>query len=248
MSDSFKIPFTPAPPASIKADAKDVEQPSDLPKDSPTEAQSQIALRYAEPSWSGTPETDFTLEVIKNGALIEKIDLTRKPYIVFGRLPDCDVILEHPSISRYHAILQYKNEGEGPSSGFYLYDLGSTHGTRVNKETIRARTYYRIRLGHVIRFGGSTRVFVLQGDEGSQVGVEMEAEAEMVEFVKEKVATEERQRQEEEEEEKRRAKEEKEGVSWGMGKGGKTNTVIMIYTFAQWMIPAMLKCLCVNRI
>ena len=45
---------------------------------------------------------------------------------MFGRLDTCDVQLEHPTVSRYHAVLQYKpREEEGDlEEGFYLYDLG----------------------------------------------------------------------------------------------------------------------------
>ena len=102
---------------------------------------------------------------------------------VFGRLPVCDVALDHPSISRYHAILQYRPtdattttaDDEGgernplPSSGtneagFYVYDLNSTHGSFLNKSKLRPRVYYRVRVGQMVRFGGSSRLFVLEVD------------------------------------------------------------------------------------
>ena len=43
-----------------------------------------------------------------------------------------------------------------------MYDLGSTHGTLVNKTKIQPRCYYRLRVGQSARFGGSSRLFVLQ--------------------------------------------------------------------------------------
>ena len=46
--------------------------------------------------------------------------------------------------------------------GFYVFDLGSTHGTWLNKDKIRPRVYYRLRIGQMVRFGGSSRQFVLQ--------------------------------------------------------------------------------------
>ena len=99
---------------------------------------------------------------------------------MFGRLPVCDVSLEHPSISRYHAVLQYrptdaastsKDEGKsgstlsssGPNeAGFYVYDLNSTHGSFLNKSKLQPRVYYRVRVGQMVRFGGSSRLFVLE--------------------------------------------------------------------------------------
>ena len=100
---------------------------------------------------------------------------------MFGRLPVCDVPLEHPSISRYHAVLQYRptgattvgdqdEGGEGRplsfgtpnEAGYYVYDLGSTHGSFLNKSKLQPRVYCRVRVGQMVRFGGSSRLFVLE--------------------------------------------------------------------------------------
>ena len=123
-------------------------------------------LHYKVPWWSAMPPQadNFHLEILKNGCIISTVDLKDKPFYVFGRLPLCDVVLEHPSISRYHALIQYRGETDGDQSlsGFYLYDLGSTHGTLVNKAKIKSKTYYGLKVGYVIKFGGSSRLFVLQ--------------------------------------------------------------------------------------
>ena len=71
----------------------------------------QLPLSYVEPHWSGIPVDDFSLLIVKNGAEIGNLRLNDKPYHTFGRLPNCDVSLEHPSISRYHAVLQYRPAG-----------------------------------------------------------------------------------------------------------------------------------------
>ena len=44
------------------------------------------------------------------GKIVETIKLDAKPFLVFGRLPTCDVPMEHPSLSRFHAVLQYRSE------------------------------------------------------------------------------------------------------------------------------------------
>lgn len=60
--------------------------------------------------------------------------------------------MAHPTVSRYHAVLQYRGTPEGEKEcGFYLYDLGSTHGTFLNKYKIKSRIYGRIRV-HNKRF------------------------------------------------------------------------------------------------
>ncbi len=96
---------------------------------------------------------------------LDTVPLTQRSYFVVGRLPVCDVSLEHPSISRYHAVVQYRGRAGqdgvlGEEKAFYAYDLGSTHGTFVNKNKIPPKTYIRLRVGHVLKFGGSTRLFI----------------------------------------------------------------------------------------
>jgi hypothetical protein len=120
-------------------------------------------IPYKEPSWSGTADEPYNLELLKSGCIISTKYLTKKPYYLFGRLPNCDIVMEHPSISRYHAVIQYKaSESANSKRGFYLYDLGSTHGTIVNKIQIEPRRYYRLRVGYVMKFGGSSRLYILQ--------------------------------------------------------------------------------------
>ncbi|XP_051578382.1 kanadaptin-like isoform X2 [Myxocyprinus asiaticus] len=136
-------------------------------------------LPYTEPPWGFVPDISYSFELLKNGAILDTVPLTQRSYFVVGRLPVCDVSLEHPSISRYHAVVQYRGkEGQdevvGEERGFYVYDLGSTHGTFVNKNKIPPKTYIRVRVGHVLKFGGSTRLFILQGPEFDE-----EAESEL---------------------------------------------------------------------
>ncbi|XP_077586705.1 kanadaptin [Stigmatopora nigra] len=131
-------------------------------------------LPYTEPHWgTAAPADAYSLEVVKNGTIVDKVPLAHRSFFAVGRLPVCDVSLEHPSISRYHAIIQYRRQaGHGDSvdrdRGFYIRDLGSTHGTVLNKNKIPPETYVRLRVGHVLKFGGSTRLFVLQGPESDE--------------------------------------------------------------------------------
>ena len=115
-------------------------------------------LPYKPPEWSGLPTKQYSFEVLKNGVIIETTECITKDFVTFGRLPICDVSLEHQSISRYHAIVQFKSDGS-----VYLYDLGSSHGTELNKNVVAKKKYVRIRVGDMIRFGQSSRVFILMG-------------------------------------------------------------------------------------
>ena len=144
-------------------------------------------LSYVEPHWSGKPANPHSLTVIKNGAVVDEVDISEKGYHVFGRLPTCDIPMDHPSISRFHTVLQHRPQSSDKAdkaddshklfstepweAGFYVYDLGSTHGTFLNKTRVQPRCYYRVRVGQMIRLGGSSRLYILEVSAG--VGGEM---------------------------------------------------------------------------
>nr|CAH8822970.1 unnamed protein product [Trichobilharzia regenti] len=95
-------------------------------------------------------------------------------YASFNDLTGQCMTLAHPSISRLHAVLQYGKpphsvgnvpEDEKDTTGWYLKDLDSTHGTFVNKRRLPPGRYVRIRVGYVLRFGGSTRLHIFQGPD-----------------------------------------------------------------------------------
>lgn len=185
----FKVPsLVPSRPTKKPEEIVSEDKITEVPSGTqPSLAEPAPPLPYNEPTWSATPQAPYVLTVIKNGTIIEAIQLSHKPYHVFGRLPSCDVQFEHPSISRYHAILQYRpaDEEADPNTdgksrptenvsisssvstnpkekGFYVYDLGSTHGTFINKSKIQMRCFYRLRLGQMVKFGGSSRSFLLE--------------------------------------------------------------------------------------
>ena len=96
---------------------------------------------------------------MKEGAIIDTIDLSTKPYFVIGRQADIvDINMENPTISRRHAVLQNKDTGD-----LFIYDLGSTHGTFVNKKLIPKNSYVKLSQGDMLKFGQSTRWFIVNG-------------------------------------------------------------------------------------
>ncbi|XP_050804479.1 kanadaptin isoform X1 [Gopherus flavomarginatus] len=123
--------------------------------------------RYQEPPWGSSPpaEAGYGLETLKGGVIVGTLRLEGRSWFLVGRLPGCALALEHPSVSRHHAVLQYRGQDQ---PGFYVYDLDSTHGTFLNKARLPPRTYCRVRVGHTLRFGGSSRLFLLQGPEEDQ--------------------------------------------------------------------------------
>ncbi|KAI9100710.1 hypothetical protein DFS34DRAFT_498516 [Phlyctochytrium arcticum] len=142
-SPTFAIPTLPAsslPPSDLQP------QPEAPP------------LPYDPPSDSAPPSLPRHLEILKNGTIVEKISNISKAFLVVGRLPVCDIESEHASISRYHAILQFHRDGSCS-----LYDLDSTHGTWLNKVRVAGRHHTPVKIGDMIRFGASSRTYLLLG-------------------------------------------------------------------------------------
>ncbi|MBF0529449.1 MAG: FHA domain-containing protein [Deltaproteobacteria bacterium] len=54
--------------------------------------------------------------------------------VVLGRSPDCDIRIDNPAISRKHAVI------ENVGHGYVLTDQGSSNGTFLNGEPVKAPT------------------------------------------------------------------------------------------------------------
>lgn len=115
---------------------------------------------YTIPFWSAIPEHAYKLEVLKAGSIRSVMDINLKTHYTFGRLATCDIVMEHQSVSRKHAVIQFRD-----NSTVYLYDLGSTHGSFINKRRIPPHIYTELKVGDLISFGASTRRYILDGPE-----------------------------------------------------------------------------------
>eukprot|EP00090_Calanus_glacialis_P045206 TRINITY_DN8245_c0_g1_i1.p1 TRINITY_DN8245_c0_g1~~TRINITY_DN8245_c0_g1_i1.p1 ORF type:complete len:740 (-),score=270.81 TRINITY_DN8245_c0_g1_i1:59-2278(-) len=234
-ASEFKEPSLPSSNA-IKVPAKEPEENSETSEEikeledtlksaSELKTIQTVPLHYLEPSWGGVPDKPYSLEIMKNGTIVDTFKLENKSFYTIGRLPVCDVPFEHPSLSRYHAVLQFKtNPSPEKPVGFYLFDLDSTHGSFHNKKKCFPKTFYRLRVGHMLKFGGSTRTVLLQGpeedeEEESDLSV-TELKALSAEKAKKKAEEEQEKLKKleelEEAEEGRHQEEMSKGISWGM--------------------------------
>jgi len=112
---------------------------------------------YQPPSWARRPKLTLSgLEVYKKGKMVEIVrDVNRKKMTIFGRNKDlCDIVMQHPSISRQHAAIVH-----GSSGNMYLIDLDSSHGTTNNKQKLTPEKRECLKDGDIIRFGASTREY-----------------------------------------------------------------------------------------
>ena len=113
----------------------------------------------------------WRLYVFKKGSEspdpLQVLHISKQSAFLFGRdALVADVLVEHPSLSKQHCVLQYrvvpeKNAGGEIRCKPYLMDLGSTNGTFINGQKIEDARYYELRRKDVITLGMSTREYVL---------------------------------------------------------------------------------------
>jgi serine phosphatase RsbU (regulator of sigma subunit) len=105
------------------------------------------------------PEVNLLLS---DGSVEQRCQMTASPFTI-GRLPDRDMVLTHPYVSREHAQLVHE------ADGFFVVDCGSRHGTFVNGQRV---TRSRIMPGDNIRFGslnGPLLQFDVHDDTSSSI-------------------------------------------------------------------------------
>jgi hypothetical protein len=68
--------------------------------------------------------------------------------LTVGRQPDCELVIDHPSVSKRHAVLRWDAAGTRAT----LQDLGSTNGTFLNASS-KIRNESILKDGDIISFG-----------------------------------------------------------------------------------------------
>lgn len=83
-----------------------------------------------------------------------------------------DLVAEHPSVSKQHAVLQFRYVERRNEFGDrvgrvrpYLIDLESANGTVLNGERVPESRYLEVRDRDVVKFGLSTREYVVMLDK-----------------------------------------------------------------------------------
>jgi smad nuclear-interacting protein 1 len=130
-----------------------------------------IVLKYHEPPEARKPPAKdvWKLFVFKGEQIMETIELsTRSCWLVGRELAVVDMAAEHPSISKQHAVIQFrfieKRNEFGDKLGKvrpYLIDLDSANGTSLNKDEVPPSRYLELQDKDMIQFGHSTREYVL---------------------------------------------------------------------------------------
>ena len=142
-----------------------------------------VTLVYTEPvDKAPPPATKYRMYVFKDGHLLkdaEPLRVHRQSYYLFGRdRAVADIPTDHPSCSKQHAVLQYRSRSRyDDDAGLYvtestpyLMDLEATNGTFINGERLDPRRYYQLLQKDCVKFGASTREYVLLAEDAAGAG------------------------------------------------------------------------------
>ncbi|BFZ59004.1 Smad nuclear-interacting protein 1 [Saitoella coloradoensis] len=135
-----------------------------------------VVLKYHEPPSAAKPTKKWRLYVFKPpaSAPLEILPLHAQSAFLIGRdATICDIPLLHPSISKQHAVIQFKWRERVNEYGDrrrdvvpYVIDLESANGTRVNGDVVEGARYVELMVGDLVRFGESTREYVVMCEDG----------------------------------------------------------------------------------
>jgi smad nuclear-interacting protein 1 len=109
----------------------------------------EVAL-YSEPLDGKMP-----LELWKlfqfTGEESKTIDIYNKSYYLIGKDINADIHLNNPSISKQHAVIQFKQRKKEVIP--YIIDLNSKHGCYLNGEKIDNSRFYQLKNKDLLNFG-----------------------------------------------------------------------------------------------
>jgi len=124
-----------------------------------------VALKYREPLGEARPPSAaWRLYCFRGDVECEppyKLAGAKTSYLIGRDRAVVDIPSDHPSCSKQHCVIQFRDLDDGRGSEPYAYDLGSANGTRVNKRAIEAEAYVRLKSKDVIKFAHSSRDYVL---------------------------------------------------------------------------------------
>ncbi|XP_045196073.2 smad nuclear-interacting protein 1-like [Mercenaria mercenaria] len=164
--------------AAAPKDKPDFELSGKLTED--TNTYKGVVIKYNEPPEARKPKKRWRLYPFKNDEALKPFHMHRQSAYLFGRdRIVADIPVDHPSCSKQHAVYQYRMVPYEKEDGRrahkiapYIIDLESANGTFVNNKKIEPRRYVELIEKDVIKFGFSSREYVLLHDKSSTAEVE----------------------------------------------------------------------------
>ncbi len=109
------------------------------------ESRCQIAPYYIQAVTTG--QTTFLITNLYTDPSDLKVSTAAANWLV-GRSSSCAISIPHGAVSRCHAIL-----GHVQGETFYVMDMGSSNGTRLNRRRLPQLERRRIKDGDLLEFG-----------------------------------------------------------------------------------------------
>jgi len=144
-----------------------------------------VVIKYNEPPEARKPKVKWRLYQFKGEEALPTLFVHRQSAYLIGRdRLIADIPVDHPSCSKQHAVLQYRlseytrpDGSRGKRVVPYIIDLGATNKTYLNNKPIDAQRYHELREKDVLKFGFSTREYVLLNDKSADNDEDDEGEA-----------------------------------------------------------------------
>lgn len=145
-----------------------------------------VVIKYNEPPEARIPKRRWRLYPFKNDEPLPVMYVHRQSAYLMGRQRKiADIPIDHPSCSKQHAVFQYrlveytrKDGTPGRRVRPYIIDLASGNGTYLNNQRIEPQRYYELKEKDVLKFGFSSREYVLlhEFSDTSEVDAQQEEE------------------------------------------------------------------------
>lgn len=134
-----------------------------------------VVMKFSEPADARKPTKKWRLYVFKGDQELAVLHISRQSAYLVGRDEKvADIKALHPSLSKQHAVIQFRMRPRRGVSAVetmvdgaqydvlpYIMDLESTNGTLLNGKKIAAACYVELRARDKINFGNSSRDYVL---------------------------------------------------------------------------------------
>jgi len=131
-----------------------------------------VETKYVESPDGAIPKLKWRLYPFKGEQKLETIPIFTKSYYLLGKdRKIVEISLDHPSCSRQHSVIQFRTvdvkDADNPNANAirinkpYIMDLGSTNGTYLNGSKIDPLRYVELLERDILKFGNSSREYVL---------------------------------------------------------------------------------------
>ncbi|TKR92174.1 hypothetical protein L596_006879 [Steinernema carpocapsae] len=147
-----------------------------------------VVIKYNEPPEARIPKARWRIYPFRGEDQLDVLYIHRQSAYMISREKRLgDILVEHPSCSKQHAVLQYrcvpyvKVDGSKARRVLpYIIDLGSANGTFLNGKKLDAQRYYELKENDILKFGFSSRDFLIMKEKSEkELAVAASEDAEM---------------------------------------------------------------------